>query len=266
MNATTQAESDVLELTAVEAQPARPVAAQQAGALAVNSPAAMMMAAMAQGVSPEQVGKMMDLQERWERREAEKAYNSAFAAFKAEAVRIIKNREVTAGPLNGKSYAELHSVVNAVTPALSLHGLSASWKLTRDEPQWLEVTCILKHVGGHSETVSMGGPPDTGGAKNAIQARASTKSYLERYTLKAICGVAEGGDDDDGAGGADAPSALDGWCGRVYACADVDALKEVSKAGAKIFQAARDRDGYAKFAATVQAHGAALRTKGAAHA
>ena len=44
----------------------------------------------------------------------------------------------------------------------------------------------------------MGGPPDAGAAKNALQARASTKSYLERYTLKAICGVAEGGDDTDG--------------------------------------------------------------------
>ena len=48
----------------------------------------------------------------------------------------------------------------------------------------------------------MGGPPDTGGAKNAIQARASTKSYLERYTLKAITGLSEQDDDDDGGGGA----------------------------------------------------------------
>ncbi len=47
----------------------------------------------------------------------------------------------------------------------------------------------------------MGGPPDAGGAKNAIQARASTKTYLERYTLKAICGLSEQDDDDDGAGG-----------------------------------------------------------------
>jgi hypothetical protein len=62
----------------------------------------------------------------------------------------------------------------------------------------MEVTCYLRHVQGHEESVSMGGPPDAGGAKNAIQARASTKSYLERYTLKAICGVAEGGDDTDG--------------------------------------------------------------------
>lgn len=140
----------------------------------------------------------MDLQDRYNAAQAERAYNAAFAAFKSEAVRIIKGREVTDGPLRGRAYAELHDVVDAVTPALSRHGLSASWRLTRDEKDWIEVTCMLKHIGGHSESVSMGGPPDTGGAKNALQARASTKSYLERYTLKAICGVAEGGDDTDG--------------------------------------------------------------------
>ena len=197
MNAPTTVE----EMTLLDAAPApqRPAPAPlQGGALAPNSPAAMMLAAHAQGISLEQVEKMMDLQERWERREAEKAYNAAFADFKAEAVRIFKARTVKDGPLKGKSYAELHDVVDAVTPALSQHGLSASWKVTRDEPQWIEITCTLKHVSGHSETVSMGGPPDTGGAKNALQARASTKTYLERYTLKSICGVAEGGEDTDG--------------------------------------------------------------------
>ncbi|WP_439586939.1 hypothetical protein [Hydrogenophaga sp.] len=44
----------------------------------------------------------------------------------------------------------------------------------------------------------MGGPPDAGGAKNAIMARASTVTYLERYTLKAITGLSEQDDDDDG--------------------------------------------------------------------
>jgi hypothetical protein len=170
-------------------------------ALADNSPAGMMLVALRQGANLEQVEKMMALQERWEAGEARKAYNAAFSEFKAEAVRIVRNKHVTAGPLQGKSYAELHAVVDALTPALSRHGLSASWKLTKDEKDWMEVTCYLRHVNGHEESVSMGGPPDAGGAKNAIQARASTKSYLERYTLKAICGVAEGGEDDDGNGG-----------------------------------------------------------------
>lgn len=197
MNATTTAEAAVLDLEPIE-RAAQPLTVQQAGALAAQPHTSLMLSLMDRGASLDQIERIMDLAERNENREAEKAYNAAFAAFKAEAVRIVKGRKVTDGPLRGKEYAELHDVVDAVTPALSRHGLSAAWKLTRDEKDWLEVTCTLKHVGGHSESVSMGGPPDAGGAKNALQARASTKSYLERYTLKAICGVAEGGDDTDG--------------------------------------------------------------------
>lgn len=162
------------------------------------TPMSMIQMAVQQGADIEKLQKLMDLQERWEKNEARKAFNGAFAAFKTEAVRVIKNKAVTAGPLSGKSYAELFSVVDAVTPALSGHGLTASWSITKDEKDWIEVTCQLKHVLGHSESVSMGGPPDAGGAKSAIQARASTISYLQRYTLKAICGVAERDDDKNG--------------------------------------------------------------------
>lgn len=163
-----------------------------------GSPAALMLSALSQGASLESIEKMMDLQERWERGQAEKSYNVAFAAFKSEAVKIIKNKSVNQGPLTGNRYAELHAVVNAVTPALSKHGLSASWKIIKDEKDWIEVACTIKHSNGHSESVTMGGPPDAGGAKNAIQARASTISYLERYTLKAILGLSEQNDDKDG--------------------------------------------------------------------
>jgi len=187
------------EIIEMEQQP-NAVATKQ-DQVPANSPMGMMMAAMSQGASLEQIEKMMDLQARWDKEQAKKAYDEALAAFKAEPVRIIKGRDVKDGPLKGKSYAELHDVVNAVTPALSKHGLSSSWKLTKDDKDWMEVTCYLRHVGGHEESVSMGGPPDAGGAKNAIQARASTKTYLERYTLKAITGLSEQDDDSDGNGG-----------------------------------------------------------------
>lgn len=171
-----------------------PVAARSS----VTTPVDLLRMAVQSGADMDRLERLMALQERWEKAEAEKAYNVAFAAFKAEAVRIIKDRQINAGPLNGKKYASLASVIEAITPALSRHGLSASWKLTKDESGWIEVQCVLKHAAGHSEAVAMGGPPDAGGAKNAIQARASTVSYLERYTLKAICGVSEQDDDDDG--------------------------------------------------------------------
>lgn len=169
----------------------------------VTTPTDLIAMAVQQGADLDRLERLYALKVQYEKHEAEKAYNAAFTEFKADAVTIVKNRSVTDGPLKGKKYAELFAVVNAITPALSRHGLSASWKLTKDERDWIEVTCTLKHTLGHFETVSMGGPPDAGGAKNAIQARASTVSYLERYTLKAITGLSEQEEDNDGNGDGD---------------------------------------------------------------
>lgn len=228
-------------IEAPERQVAAPVDQAPAG-----SPMALAIAALQSGMSPEQIGQMMDLQDRYNATQAKKAYDEAFAAFKAEAVKIIKGRAVADGPLKGKSYAELHDVVNAVTPALSKHGLSSSWKLTKDDKDWMEVTCYLRHVGGHQESVSMGGPPDTGGAKNAIQARASTKTYLERYTLKAITGLSEQNDDTDGnvAGSTDL---RDGWITKVAEAETFEALENIWKEGGNAIYATNNLADYNAF-------------------
>lgn len=163
------------------------------------TPLSMLNQAVARGDSIDVLERLMGLHERWEANEARKAFNEAYSSFKAEVVTIVRNREITDGPLKGRKYAELFSFVDAVTPALSKHGLSASWSITKDDKDWIEVTCTVEHVFGGNKKVSIGGPPDTGGAKNAIQARLSAITYLERGTLKAACGLAEQGDDKDGA-------------------------------------------------------------------
>jgi len=171
---------------------------QELQVMAAPSPMQLMQIAL-QGNAPiETLERLMDLQDRANKSEAKRQYDQAFSAFKAEAVSVRKGADTKNGPLQGRKYAELDDWVTAVTPALSKHGLSSSWKLTKDEKDWIEVTCYLRHIGGHEESVSMGGPPDDGAAKNKIQARASTVSYLERYTLKAITGLSEKGDDPDG--------------------------------------------------------------------
>lgn len=245
-----------------------PVTAQAPAStpLAIQSPTPAMLLQMAvqQGADLDKLERLMALQERWEAAQAKKAYDQAFAEFKAESIRIIKNRNVSAGPLNGKKYAELFAIVNAITPALSRANLSSAWKLTKDEKDWLEVTCTLRHIGGHEESVAMGGPPDQGGAKNAIQARASTVSYLERYTLKAITGLSEQEDDDDGNGLAPA-SLRETWVGRAALAASTSELTRVSKDGVKEFNKAKDRDGYTAFVAAVQVRGATLREMEASH-
>ena len=219
----------------------------------VATPAMLLQIAVQQGADLDKLERLMALQERYEASEARKAYAAAFSAFKAQAVVIIKNKSVTAGPLSGKSYAELHAVVNAVTPALSQNGLSASWRLTKDEKDWIEVTCTLSHVMGHSESVSMGGPPDAGGAKNGIQARASTVSYLERYTIKAILGLAEQDDDKDGGHGSD------GWIVLAEETTDEKALNAIVREAVAAFNKTRDAAGLGLFQAAVVKHRAFIK-------
>lgn len=196
MNAVVMIEPD-------EAQTTRAVAVAQPRTDAQALMSLIERAALDPSFDVAKMERLFAVRKEWKAEEARDAYNRAFTAFKAAGVRVIKNRTVTDGPLKGKKYAELFAVNNAITEELSKNGLSASWKFTKDDKDWIEVTCTLKHVDGHSESVSMGGPPDAGGAKSPMQARASTVSYLERYTLKAITGLAEQNDDDDGGGGAE---------------------------------------------------------------
>jgi hypothetical protein len=225
-----------------------------------TSPATMLAAAVQRGADIAVIERLMDLRDRVVAEQRKAAFDRAFAAFKAEAVKIVKNTRVTDGPLKGKSYATLSAVVNAVTETLSAHGLSTAWAITKDippgegQPGWLEVTCYLRHVEGHQESVSMGGPPDAGGAKNALQARASSKSYLERYTLKAILGLAEQEDDDDGNGG----GAQDEWTAKLAACENTDALARVKRDGEQSFSKARNVPGYRDFMRAVAARKAEL--------
>lgn len=165
-----------------------------------TSPEAVLRLAISQGAPLEQLEKFMALRERHEANEAKKAFNRAFAAFKAEAVTILKGTEIKDGPLKGKYHADLYDVISATTEPLAKHGLTISWKTTKDEKDWMEVTCFLKHDLGHAETESMGGAPDSGPGRNAIQARGSTRTYLQRYTALAILGQAAKGADDDGKG------------------------------------------------------------------
>lgn len=240
--------------------------APPASNVALLTPDALLHIAVQRGDGIDVLTKLMDLKDRHDAKAALSAYNEAFAAFKAEAVVLIRNKLIADGPLKGKRHAELSDAVNAATPALSKHGLSVSWKLTKDEPQWMEVTCTLRHVGGHSETVSMGGAPDTGPGRNAIQARGSVKTYLERYTYTAILGLAAQDADDDGAGG----KPTDGPETKLMVRLIAEAQATSTDAEAAAFWKANNKQladwpyAFEKFKAAVVAHRKAMKPGGAA--
>ena len=220
---------------------------------APNSPMGMMLAAMQQGATLEQVEKMMDLQERWEHREAEKAFNDALAAFKAEAVEVIKRREVDFTSAKGRTsykHAELSDVVEAVGPALSKHGFSWSWK-THQEGGIIRVTCILKHRQGHSDSVYLEAGADQSGNKNSIQAIASTVTYLQRHTLKAITGVSEKGEDTDGAQADSAQEIIADWIAAAEAAATSEELEATWRDGLKEIRKTNSMAAYESFRAAV---------------
>lgn len=232
--------------TEVIEAPHREVVAQ--AAVPANSPMGMMLAAMQQGATLEQVEKMMDLQQRWEEREAEKAFNDALAAFKSEAVEVIKRREVDFTSQKGRTnykHAELSDVVEAVGPALSKHGFAWSWK-TEQINGLVRVTCILKHRQGYSDSVALEASPDQSGNKNSIQAIASTVTYLQRHTLKAITGVSEKGDDTDGMAQANT-DLRDEWISKVAAAESTESLESIWQEGGNAIYATNNLADYNAF-------------------
>jgi len=157
--------------------------------------------ALDKGAGVEVLEKLMALQERHEANEARKAYHKAMAAFKADPPQISKNRHVKFTTSKGTTeydHASLDHAADEIGKAMAKHGLSASWKT--DHNGTITVKCIITHELGHSESTSLSAPADTSGSKNPIQSLGSTISYLQRYTLLAITGLAAKGQDDDGAG------------------------------------------------------------------
>ena len=163
----------------------------------VMTPANLLSIAINKGSDLDQLKTLMDLQERHQANEAKKAYTKAMAAFRADPPIIVKDQKVEYK--NTKySHATLGQVATVINAALGEHGLSAGWKTEQSESGSVTVTCSITHIDGHSESTSLTAPPDATGSKNAIQAIGSTVSYLQRYTILAITGLATSEHDDDG--------------------------------------------------------------------
>lgn len=166
--------------------------------LKVVAPAELIKSAVDKGSDLDKLEKLLALQAKWEAGEAKKAYNVAMSDFKANPPKISKDRKVgykTDRGSVGYSHASLYNVTEKINTALSKHGLSASWGTKQDKN--IIVTCKITHIKGHSEETSLSAPADTSGSKNSIQAIGSTITYLERYTLLALTGLATFGQDDD---------------------------------------------------------------------
>ncbi|MCP4871606.1 MAG: hypothetical protein GY898_23095 [Proteobacteria bacterium] len=183
------------------------VDAAEVAKLAAENPGAALMRivdnAVAGGLSIEVIERLLAVHERYEAGQARKLYNAAMAALRGELPKVFKTEEVDYKAKGGRVYYRHENLANMVedlSPIMARHGLAFRWKTDTTIPESIQVVCVVTHEAGHSEEAALSGPPDTSGSKNAIQAIASTVSYLQRYTLKAAIGLAAG-KDDDGRGG-----------------------------------------------------------------
>lgn len=176
-------------------------AIDKAATTAITAPEQSTLAlAIQNGMPPETISKLMDLQERWEANQARKQYVAAMAAFKLECPAVLgKDHRVDfvnkTGGRTKYSHATIGAIVEKITPALSKNGLSISWETKQDGAR-VTVTCHVTHAGGHRESTPLTGPNDESGSKNPIQSIGSSVTYLQRYTMVCALGLATADQDD----------------------------------------------------------------------
>lgn len=161
----------------------------------------MMELALANENGISQLEKLMELQQKWDAEQARKEYFDSLAAFQSDLPPIPKRKSASftnsKGYTTSYNYASLDDITEAIKPFLVKHGFSYRFEQKHDGTS-IWVTCVLTHAAGHSERCMMSGFADASGSKNAIQAQASTVTYLRRYTLTGTTGVACIDDDIDG--------------------------------------------------------------------
>jgi len=114
--------------------------------LATQEPsiAQMLQSALATGVDPAKLDKMLDVFERMENKRAEREFNAAFAKLQSELPEIVAESVI---PNRGK-YARFENVMHQIQPILNANGFAVSFSQQSDEKR-ITVTCFLRHVGGH---------------------------------------------------------------------------------------------------------------------
>lgn len=153
--------------------------------------------------------RLLEMQERIMKKNAEIAFNSALTRLSADLPRIVKKSSVKyavdKNNPNGEKkeafkFASYDDIDEVLRPLLSREGFHPSFD-TAPRPGdggGAVITCTLSHVAGHSMKASVPVALDTSGGKNNIQAMGSTISYGKRYALCMLLNIVTCDEDDDG--------------------------------------------------------------------
>lgn len=223
----------------------------------------LMEIAINKGVDADTLGKLMELQFKWDANQQRAAYINAMHEFRSNPPEINKTKKVSYEnkdrSVTTYYHAELDDVVEIISQALRKVDIRPSWK-TSDVGGKVTVSCVLTHKLGHCEEVAtLAGPADTSGGKNNIQAIGSTTTYLQRYTLLAGTGLAAKGQDDDGkTEGMDA-SAIEEYKTAMQDAAHVAELQNIFKEAYQKARGLNDKQAMGEFISIYEERKRALR-------
>jgi hypothetical protein len=151
------------------------------------TPAMMLQGVLERGVTPESVAvveKLVDLYERMDSKEAERAFAAAFVALQSEmpsvkAMSVIPDKQ---GNVRSR-FASYEEIMSQVAPLLKKHGFTVTFSTDYKENRIVK-TCTLQHTGGHSRSNTFAarigsGPPGSSEA----QGDGAASTYAKRFAL-----------------------------------------------------------------------------------
>lgn len=141
------------------------------------------------------IERIIDMQERILRFNAEAAFNEAFATMQPEIPVILEHEDGDGGKW---TYAPIEDIVEPLRPILARHGFSLSHNTVFPDAKTVKVIGILTHRAGHSRQSEFQSAADQTGSKNAVQSLGSTNAYGRRYTTKDLLCIVTRKEDDDG--------------------------------------------------------------------
>lgn len=164
------------------------------GQLDQYNPLAIIAGAIERGMDPDRLGKLMDLQERYEKTRAAEKFSAALAAFQSECPAVHKSRQA-----DRYAFANYDDVMRVAGPIMARHGIAVSF--TVDNQEKMLVITVRVRVGAHCEDYTFPSPVAAGVKLTAPQEYGMTLKYLQRYALCAALNIRTTDIvDNDGAG------------------------------------------------------------------
>lgn len=170
----------------------------------VPSPMEIIHEAVNKGMSPESLGKLVDLAERMDAANARKAFADAMARFGSICPPVQRRTEnsqfqVTRdGRKVNRMYASLDDIAATIRKPLAECGLSYRWSNAVVDGGKLTITCVVSHELGHSESSSITLPTESRAGCSEAQKIGSINTYAQRYSLVNALGLTSCDEDTDG--------------------------------------------------------------------